>query len=159
MAFTRDVNCLTPIMTSDTAPNGIASSNPQGFGASSAFYAFNGNASNYWGVNSTSAELTYEFTAPKVSTYYNIWNAGYASQCPKNWEYRGWNGTSWVVLDTQVDQAWADTLSGKKYTITNTTAYLKYQLNITAISSGTSMSISEFEICGSSTPKGRPHTI
>jgi len=55
-----------------------------------------------------------------------------ASRAPKNWTFEGWNGSSWVTLDTRINQSsWGDN-EIRYYKISSPSAYAKYRINITA---------------------------
>lgn len=66
---------------------------------------------------------------------------------PKNWTLQGSNnGSSWTTLDTRTNQSFATRFLKKTYTITNTTSYAYYRLNVSAVQSGTIMQLSEWEL-------------
>jgi hypothetical protein len=74
--------------------------------------------------------LAYEFKNPKVINQYNIIGpyANSLSNMPRNWTFEGWDGTNWIVLHTVT----ANTALSYIGTFTNTVAYKKYRINITA---------------------------
>lgn len=127
-----------PIMTSDTAPSGIA------FGATvtAAWHAFDGNPDTSWVSNAQqSGEIGYQFTVPVVINGYVIYmdknannSADYKSKdyAPGDWTFEGWDGAAWVILDVQSGYVLYDNNRSVKFTISNSTAYIKYRLNITA---------------------------
>jgi len=47
---------------------------------------------------------------------------------PRNWTFEGWDGVSWVVLDTVTGNSGTGTVTR---TLSNTIAYIKYRINIT----------------------------
>jgi hypothetical protein len=66
---------------------------------------------------------------------------------PKNWTLQGSNnGTTWTTLNTQTNQTFASRFLKKTYTITNTTSYTYYRLNVSAVGSGTIMQMAEWEL-------------
>lgn len=147
----------TPNMTSNTTPSGIASSNDEGYG-SFAWYAFannvyqGGDASGRWitlGAVSVSTPkwLEYQFPTPKVIVFYEIRynNASAGSTDPKDWTFEAWDGSTWVVLDTRTNQTHSTINVG--YSVTNSTAYSRYRINITAtIAAFQNVQINEFRM-------------
>ncbi len=134
----------TAAMTSNTTPSGIASSNDEGYG-SFAWYAFQspavGGASGArwisFNVVSVSSPiwLAYEFTSPKIISIYTITvGSTTTGQNPKSWTFEGWDGSQWIVLDTRSNVTYATTTTS--FNFTNSTAYIKYRINITAALGG-----------------------
>lgn len=129
---------LVPAMTSNTSPNGIASASSEYSADYAAYKAFD-NLKNlvYWSSTGTTGWLAYEFSTPKIIKKYTMnWaldtNNAYTSQCPKNWTFEAWNGTQWVVLDTRTNQINWDYNVKREYTFSNSTAYNKYRINVSA---------------------------
>lgn len=123
-----------PRMTSNTAPSGTASANSEINATYAAWKAFDWDDATFW--NSTAGGvgwLAYEFSAAKTIAYYELQcNPTYVSRSPKTWTFEGWNGTNWIVLDTQTNApAWtAGEIRG--YEVASPASYIKYRLNITA---------------------------
>lgn len=66
---------------------------------------------------------------------------------PKNWTLQGSNnGSTWVTLDTRTNQSFATRLLKKTYTVSNTTSYAYYRLNISAVQSGSVLQFAEWEL-------------
>ncbi|GAK42068.1 hypothetical protein TCA2_4560 [Paenibacillus sp. TCA20] len=127
-----------PLMTSNTAPSGKASSSTYQTG-SEAYKAFDsvrtaGSSSWLTASNVLTGWLAYEFPTAKVITSYMI--IPYTeSLSPKTWTFEGSNdGITWDVLDRQALAAWADWSprgTSLTYSFANDVAYTKYRLNIT----------------------------
>jgi len=131
-----------PTMTSATTPSGIVTASS----GSNPYYAFNDNNSTYWSTSATQW-IAYEFVSPKTITKYTITGSSQSTyRSPSEWTLEGWDGSQWVVLDTQSGHNYTTwTLSGKKtFTISNSTAYLKYRFN--NITSGSTLEIIEMEL-------------
>ena len=132
---------LTPAMTSNTAPEGVASASAENAPAYMAFDHDEYDNSRYWDSGgATTATLEYEFAAARTVKRYAITQGYYGfggPVAPNAWTMEGSNDSvSWTVLDTQSDQGgWA---SGEKrtYVAANTTAYLYYRLNMTVANNG-----------------------
>ncbi|PIH56946.1 hypothetical protein [Paenibacillus sp. LK1] len=93
-----------PIMTSNTAPSGIASASSAD-ASFPAYLAFNGvfNATGWRGLGATNQWLRYEFPTSKAIAKYSIatWTP---TRSVKSWTFEGSNdGTIWEVLDTRIN--------------------------------------------------------
>lgn len=131
----------TPVMTSNTTPSGIAFS-VASYPGFPAYYAFDANPDTTWVSNSQqSGELGYQFTSPTVINGYVIYvdknannSADYKAKdyAPGDWTFEGWDGVNWVILDAQAGYVLYDNNRSVKFTISNSTAYIKYRLNIAA---------------------------
>lgn len=151
-----------PTMTSNTAPIGVASASNEASAAFAAWKAFDDDTTgtNEWSTTATLGvgQLQYDFGASnsKTITYYSMVGIGQgesaaANLSPKTWTFEGSNNAvSWTVLDTQTNAA--NFLPGEKrvYSITNTTAYRYYRVNVTVNQGNTNLTISELELLTSS---------
>ena len=125
-----------PPMTIYDAPGGIVTSS--GKYDSSEQYApwkafnFSSVTSDAW-IHTSGVPigwLAYEFKNPKVINQYNILGpySNGLSFMARDWTFEGWNGSSWIVLHTVT----GNTAISYIGTFTNTVAYKKYRINITA---------------------------
>ncbi|HTJ78443.1 MAG TPA: DUF5010 domain-containing protein [Rariglobus sp.] len=72
-----------------------------------------------------------------VNTYYVTSADNAPERDPMDWTLQASNnGTTWVTLDTRTGQAFAARSQTNTYTISNTTSYRYYRLNITAAPGG-----------------------
>ena len=126
-----------------------------------AWKAFNQNPVTYWSTpeGTTSAWIAYEYPQARVVSGYTITAVDpdemglVLYHAPKSWTFEGWNGSDWVILDTQSNIVdWPMEGPGlifkdfsKTFTFTNSTAYTKYRLNISA-SNGTRIAIGNIGI-------------
>ena len=130
-----------PVMTSNSAPSGVAAASTEVNSSNQAFGAFdriyNSSATNTrWIASATTGWLRYDFGAgnSKVIKMYAIGAGnGITTQLPKDWTFQGSNdGSSWTTLDTKATQpAWSED-EYRYYNTSNTTAYRYYRINITA---------------------------
>lgn len=121
---------IYPAMTSNTTPSGVVTASGI-FGASfPAWYAFDQSTVNNWLSNLPTGWVAYEFTSPKIVQIYQMVPPGNNApgSVPRNWTFEAWDGSSWVVLDTVTGNSGTATVTR---TISNTTAYIKYRINIT----------------------------
>ncbi|PYG90128.1 hypothetical protein LY28_00008 [Ruminiclostridium sufflavum DSM 19573] len=148
---------LIPVMTSNTEPSGIVTSSnsdanwqdwkafDRGIGAGKSWMT-NNYAQTGW--------LAYEFPTSQVITKYTITPYLYLDEnSPKNWTFEGWDGSQWIVLDQRTDiNGWS---TKKEFTFQNSTAYIKYRINVTALAYSTStmrsLVICELEMMGPAT--------
>lgn len=72
---------------------------------------------------------------------------------PKNWQIQGSNnGTSWTVLDTKTNQAFANRKERRLYAMPyNTTTYTYYRIEVTATLDNSGFQIAEWELFGTGT--------
>jgi hypothetical protein len=149
-----------PIMTSDTTPSGTASASSIYDSTYPAWKAFDGNdESEAWSRwisvydygFTTPQWLSYEFTSPRrIDLYYILPEYGSSTKdrSPKNWTLEGWNGSTWVTLDTRTnilnDSVW--NAGGLHFSVTNPGYYTKYRLYVTAVNGSDVVSIRQFKL-------------
>ena len=121
---------IYPAMTSNTTPSGVVTASGIFSAAFPAWYAFDQATFNNWLSNLPTGWVAYEFTSPKIVQIYQMVPPGNNApgSVPRNWTFEAWDGSSWVVLDTVTGNSGTATVSR---TISNTTAYIKYRINIT----------------------------
>ena len=98
-----------------------------------------------WIDPSTSTWLQYGYiTASKFNTY-TLTTGTNATKDPKSWIIQAsTDGTTWVTLDTQTNQAFAARSTANKYSFANETGYTYYKIDITANNGNASTEIAEF---------------
>ena len=118
-----------PTMTSYTTPSGIVT-----VSAEDAIYpGWQAFGSGVWKAPNNVAPpawVAYEFTSPKIITSYTISGGLNTGAFPRDFTFEAWNGSVWVILHTVVGNSNSSTYTG---TFSNTTAYIKYRLNVTAV--------------------------
>lgn len=156
---------LIPTMTSNTAPSGIVSASDswsntpawKAFDKVNVYSMYASGTYNYyaWGTQKTYGWLAYEFTTPQVITKYTLAAYTRYNNNPKNWTFEAWDGTQWIVLDTQKNiTSW--TTAKKEFDFSNSVAYLKYRINVsssTGSSNTVNLAIVELEMIGSPAPQ------
>jgi hypothetical protein len=129
-AVTNPVSAV-PTMTGYTTPSGIVTSSGEYNTGSLAWYAFDNNGGTAWRTSLPQVGwVAYEFTSLKTITTYVV--SGDASYAPKNFTFEGWNGSSWIVLDTVTN----NTSGTITRSIASPGSYIKYRLNVTTNISG-----------------------
>jgi hypothetical protein len=130
---------LIPAMTSNTEPSGTASCSSYYTGdpRTNCYAAFNGMGGTGWLTNFTSTGwLKYEFPSAQIVKSYSIVPWSYSSLIqvsPKTWTFEGSNNDSdWTVLDTQTNYTNWTAYVAVNFSISNSTAYKYYRLNVTA---------------------------
>jgi hypothetical protein len=125
---------IVPVMTSNTAPEGVAFSNSYSTG-NEPYRAFDAPASgqSYFSSAAPSVgspiHLGYEFTSLKIITKYNYAAHGASMlYSPIDFTFEGWDGTNWIILHTVVGH---NAITYSSPILSNTTAYLKYRINVT----------------------------
>lgn len=129
---------VIPIMTGYTTPSGIASASQEysspTYAAYKPFDGYVGENTNHWltanGAFVSPQWLQYQFPTAKIIRAYSVQTT--FGPPPSEWQFQGWNGTSWVTLDSVTGiSSLASPLSRS---FTNETAYTIYRLNITGSS-------------------------
>ena len=141
---------ITPETNLATGGAASASSNSQQAGA-----AFDGNENSKWITQTTAPGwLQYSF-APGLKhaiTRYDLTSGNdVPERDPKEWQFQGINdGTNWVTLDTRTNEVFATRNLIKPYSISNSTEYSHYRLNIVANAggSGQGIQVSEMKLIG-----------
>ena len=123
-----------PTMTSYTTPSGSLVTNSSVLAATSAYgwKAFDHSTATYWVADSTGPEwVSLELPSAKRVAKYSI-TATVNGDAPKNWTLEGWNGSSYVVVDTRSSETnWAG-LERREFVCTNSAHYGKYRVNISS---------------------------
>ncbi len=119
---------LIPTMTSAAAPSGIVTSSGDYSSTYAAWKAFDKSNSTYWRASVEASWIAYEFTTPKIISMYSV--RAYSSYRPTAWTFEGWDGTDWVLLHSPSGAANSSYVA---WVIDNTTAYIKYRMNITNV--------------------------
>jgi hypothetical protein len=76
---------------------------------------------------------------------------GNENQAPTGWTLQGWNGTSWINLDTRSGVTLAST-AVSSFNIASPAAYTQYRLNITAGGNGGNISVAEIALISAAAP-------
>ncbi|WP_336761653.1 SPRY domain-containing protein [Paenibacillus sp. USHLN196] len=148
-------NNIVPVMTSNTSPQGVASSSTF-TSTREPWRAFDGEligTANAWQAttNATTGYLSYRFVDKKVINQYAVTGL-YQNPTfsPKNWTFEGSNdGISWTVLDTRSNITnWSPTAipSTNIYTFDNNIAYYYYRINVTANGGAANLGIQELQM-------------
>jgi len=145
---------VTPKMTSNTEPSGVASASKE---YAAAYFAFD----NTIGINNkwfTASEapgwLQYQFPTSKVIARYTLQDnneSGYQDRNPKDWTFKGSNnGSDWTTLDTQSGITFTQN-EKKTFSFSNLTPYTYYRIEITKIDGGAGIAIGEMEMMETTT--------
>lgn len=160
LAADFDLVDQVPQMTSNTTPAGTALASSEINMANQAWMAFDNDptVNHRWiSASLNSAWLRYDFGSgnTKIITAYSV--VGFSigdsnDSAPKTWTFEGSpDGSTWTTLDTQTGApAWAGE-EKRTYSITNTTAYEFYRINISAVqTTGSHVEVAEMELLNSS---------
>jgi len=123
---------ITPVMTSNTTPSGIVTASSIFQVTYDSWRAFDRGGQDWLtGLGAMTGWVAYEFPTVKVVAKYQMFPPGNGSptSVPRDWTFEGWTGSAWVVLDTVTGNSGSASVTRN---IPNTTAYIKYRLNITA---------------------------
>jgi len=139
-----------PTMTSHTAPSGTVTTNYER-SAYPAWKALDDNYGTSWDSThgSQGGWIAYEFSSSKVISQYTLKSDDYNGQMAKSWTFEGWTGSAWVVLDTQTNSLAWGTRELRTFSISNTTSYIKYKLDVSIGHVYDQLRIGEWEMMGS----------
>ncbi|HEY3090662.1 MAG TPA: GH92 family glycosyl hydrolase [Jatrophihabitantaceae bacterium] len=107
-----------------------------------------GNPSTKWLAFAPTGWVVYQLAAPAIIKVYALTSANDSpGRDPKNWSLQGSNdGSTWTDLDTQTGQTFSGRFVTNKYTVSNSTAYGYYRLNITANSGDGLTQLADWDI-------------
>ncbi|AUX39972.1 uncharacterized protein SOCE26_013670 [Sorangium cellulosum] len=132
-------SALIPVMTSGTTPSGSATSSGSYSSGYEAWRAFTDTFPSLWLSNmyTSSVWLAYEWgggISKTVSSYEIRYNNGSCCEQrgPKSWTLEGWNGSSWVVVDTVTNQTGWYTNPLRTFAVDSPGSYTRYRLHVTA---------------------------
>ncbi|MGE6576626.1 LamG-like jellyroll fold domain-containing protein [Paenibacillus xylanexedens] len=131
-----DVNAI-PIMTSNTAPSGVASAssiNTTNFQPYLAFNQTNLTTNDAWisASGATNAWIEYRFPSPRAIARYKITcrSSGEGS-APKSWSFMASNdGVNWIVLDEKSNVTEWLASETREFIFINTQSYSHYRLHV-----------------------------
>jgi hypothetical protein len=125
----------------------------------------NSTSTKYY-IARTAIWVQFEVARSATVNQYSITAANdFPERDPKSWNLQGSDdGSTWTTLDAQSNQTFAARFLTKTYSLTNTTPYLYYRLNITENNGGGAIQLSEWKLSGtlggpSSAPGGLTATI
>ena len=122
-------NELVPILTSNSSAvetSGIYDSSYP------AWKAFDSSVNSMWisAVWQTPAWIGYSWGTPRYVDSYAITyaNGSIRTRAPKVWELKGWNGSSWVTVDSRSNETNWGGFETRHYTVQTPGSYSKYRL-------------------------------
>jgi hypothetical protein len=136
-----------PLMTGNLLPSGVVDASGN---TSTAYVVFDQVANTSWLSNTANTGwISYDFGSNKlIKRYYvkSIVVGGYGQ--PASWNFEGWNGSSWDVLENKTGMASATLQAGYlSPVLPHSTQYSLYRFNILSGSSvGFSVSVSQLEM-------------
>ena len=141
-------------MTSNVLPAGyVASASTELNAPRAAWKAFDAGADandHGWYTNAIGTGwLAIELPVALVITRYSIKALNRTDEAlynVKTWTFEGWDGSAWVVLDTQTNvSAWTASET-RMYTFANSTAYIKYRVNVSVSQGGSYVAIQQLKL-------------
>jgi hypothetical protein len=144
-----------PIMTSNSAPIGIASASSEyattdNSSGTHAYRAMNRNTTTYFATkDTTSGWLAYDFSSSIAIGLYKLTPGPSAviTGMPKSWTFEGSNnGVDWVVLDTRSNiTVWTANVANE-YQVPLPGMYAKYRINVVSNNGLARIAIGMFEM-------------
>jgi hypothetical protein len=137
---------IIPTMTSNTSPSGVASSSSDLGGNYVAWKAFDKTTTepSTWVSNTSDKWLAYDFGKEQIISHYSMtsYNSTDRTYDPKNWTLEGWDGSQWIILDSQVNQTFTQSQK-KTYSCTTRKGLTKYRINISLTNGNVNTAIAE----------------
>jgi hypothetical protein len=137
---------LTPVMTNNTTPSGTVADSAA---SANAYLLFDGDRSGQYNVATASGWTSYTFASgTKVADAY--WMVapvtGDLLGAPSEWTIEGYDGSAWVVLDTQSGQTGWSPGEKRFYEFNNKSAYEAYRFQWHALNGITTLVIAELRL-------------
>lgn len=109
------------------------------------------NVNTKYYIARTAIWIQFEAARSATVNQYAITSANdFAERDPKSWNLQASDdGRTWTTLDTQTGQTFTARFQTKTYSLSNTTHYLYYRLNITANNGAGAIQLSEWKLTGS----------
>lgn len=124
-----DKHILVPIMTTNSAPSGVASADSEDYG--NAFQAFDRNYATFWHTGSGYPHwIKYVFPQKEIVRSYSI-QARSTGNCITEWKLQGYNGATWDDLDTRTGESFGASQINY-YDVASPNAYTDYRILATA---------------------------
>lgn len=100
-------------------------------------------------LSGSSGWISHDFKQVTDAVAYRITGRGDANAntySPKNWTFEGWDGSSWIILDTQTNiTSWSGSQT-KLFALSQKQSFTKYRLNISSNNGGENTQVTELEI-------------
>lgn len=100
-----------------------------------AWKAFDADTASMWisAVYQTPAWIAFNFSGPRQVARYAITfsNGSLTSRAPRSWTLQGWNGSSWVNVDSRSNQTNWLGVERREYAVSSPGDYSQYRLNVT----------------------------
>lgn len=118
---------LSPVMTSNTAPSGTVLETTS---HASAFNVFDKKISTYVQITSSAGHIGYQLASGSevVDGYFVRSASRYSDRMFSVWTMEGYDGASWITLDSQDSQTGWGVSEARYFQIPNQTAYQRYRI-------------------------------
>ncbi|MGG3504993.1 discoidin domain-containing protein [Paenibacillus lautus] len=123
---------LMPTMTSNTAPSGEVTASSY-FSGYEPFRISDGSDTYTWQSSNYAFPqwVGYEFTEKQKINRYSL-TPGFTERMPVDWTFEGWDGSTWVILDSRTGiRDWTRGVT-RYFEFKNHEHYIKYRIHITA---------------------------
>ena len=126
---------VTPDMTGLTTPSGTAANDD---GDADAWEAFDRDPATSTVINGVPGWLSYDFASTDTKICDAYWiqadiEPSDSDEAPTTWQFQGYNGSSWITLDTRSGETGWAVGEIRYYEFTNETGYQSYRLLITSV--------------------------
>jgi hypothetical protein len=138
-----EAGAMHPLMTSNILPSGTASDSD---GSASTYKVFDRDKASNLPLGSATGFVSYDFPGAGTKVCDAYWLRARSegdTKAPVAWDFQGFDGTSWITLDSrQAETGWSRS-EVRFYDFQNETAYQSYRLNITGSEDNNNVTIAE----------------
>lgn len=139
---------LVPDMISATSPSGVVSQSASINTGTVGYKMFTDSGSDAWEFPGCNGWASYEFSSPQKINRYTILSR-YSSgntRSPISWNFQGYDGSSWITLDTRNNEnGWLDSQK-RTYSFVNENSYIAYRILTSDNMGGAYTAIAELEM-------------
>lgn len=108
--------------------------------------AFDSDSESFWSTSLPTGWIAYEFVTPRAVNKYSIKARSDVSDgAPNTWTFSAFDGTNWIVLDSQTGITFSNGQT-IEFSITNNTDYSMYRLDVTANNGRETLNIAKIEL-------------
>lgn len=104
---------------------------------------FDANPATYWVASSVPAWAEYTFAAPVTITSYAVQTDSGPAYAPKDWTLEYWDGSAWVVVDTQTNQTGWVASEIRTFPLA---AQQRWRLSVSASTTGSFTAVAEIQL-------------
>lgn len=150
--YGRELSVSVPVMTSNTAPYGVASASTEFSATYAAWKAFNGDLATFWQPTGTNGStIEYEFTSKMVIKACILTNTNHgndANYFVKNFDIEGANDGNYESIEQSLETTSKAASFSQAFELTNNKEYKKYRLKVNSSWAGSGVTLGGLQFYG-----------